>query len=119
MPDQIGDIREDIGSLKALVATLTDSVRTLTENSSAGRARIYEKLEGMDRKMDRAEGEIKGLSARVDAIEPFANEYKTRMAHVEGARWLGRALWATGGFVLAFAAWLVSGWDWMMRMLRQ
>lgn len=119
MPNTIGNIREDIGSLKSLVATLADSVRTLGENSSAGRARMYEKLEEMDRKLDRAEGEIKGLAYRVDAIEPFAHQYRTRMAQVEGARWLGRVLWATGGFLLAAAAWLVSGWDWLVKLLRQ
>lgn len=117
-PEQVGNIREDIGSLKASVKALTEGVRALGESSSAGRARIYEKLEVMDRKLDRAEASIDGLNERVDGMEPTIEEYRTRMAQVRAAGWLGRALWVAGGFLLAAAASLVSGWEWLSRLIR-
>jgi phage shock protein A len=116
--DRLGNIREDIGSLKAQVEALARIVEHQVNTSAQGRARIYEKLEEIERKLDRAEGSIVALTKRVDAIEPTVEDYRTRMIQVKAAGWLGRLLWMIGGILLTGAASLATNSGWIGKFLR-
>ncbi len=119
LSDQIGDIREDIGGLKAAVTALADSVKSMAETSTAGRSRIYEKLETVSIAVADVQVKVDDLKRRVDKIEPFTQELQTRAYQIQGAGQLGRFLWWVGGFDLTAAGALYASWDSLSKIFRQ
>lgn len=125
MPDELGSIRQDLGRLEGSIESLIKIVERSDDTSSESRKRVYEKLEGLgtgmrqiEGKIDRAEQDIQDLKERVSGIEPSVAEYRVWVTRVGTARWLGKTLWAIGGVLLALAAFIVSGWDAIMKFFR-
>ena len=102
--DQIGNIREDLGNLKASISMLTQSVTMQNERSAAERSEMREMLYGMDKKLDKQGAEFTDLSKRVEEMEPSVSDYKLRMEQVKTAGLLGSTLWSFGGIILSAAA---------------
>lgn len=92
----------DLGRLEEGLRNIEKSI----ERSDVSRKQLYDKLDGMDTKVTELSMAVKQVTKELNELKPTVAEYTATQYKVEGAGWLGKALWAIGGVVLAVALWL-------------
>lgn len=99
-------LNKEIG---ALTAGLQNIERELSE-AREGRRRTYEKLEGMERRLDRIEYQQETMRQTLGVMSPTVNEFATMKTQAQGAGRLGLFLWKLGGLIMAAAAGAAGMW---------
>lgn len=84
------------------------------ETAVISRREMHNEMKDQSLKLNTISGTMETLSSRVAALEPGVKDYVTMRTKAEGAGFLGKALWLTGGFLIVAAAWLVSNLNWMI-----
>lgn len=102
------------------LADIDRAISDERKDSATSRQRVYEKLDGVDDKLNSMDRRVEKLEVALSSINPTVAEFLTYKANVEGARMLGRFLWVTGGVILGFASSTViaiaSGWSFIERL---
>jgi hypothetical protein len=93
------------GKLEMLIAGNKDA--------SEGHLRTHEKMDKLSQDVHSLRSEVRDLTDRVTAIEPTWKDYLRKQDQVRGAGTLGRAIWKTGGWILAAAVALVGFYAWV------
>lgn len=92
----------DLGRLEEGLRNIEKAI----ERSDVSRKQLYEKIDGVDTKVTQMEVTLKHVTKELNEMKPTVAEYMAVKHKVAGAGWLGRALWAAGGVVLAAALWV-------------
>lgn len=99
-------IGEMSGQLKMIIRDM--------ETAVVSRREMHNEMKDQSQKLNTIGSSLDALSGRVAALEPGVKDYVTMRTKAEGAGFLGKALWLTGGFLIVAAAWLVSNLNWMI-----
>lgn len=98
-------------SLEVKIGKLIGAVKALNDDNRAAiesRRSMHEELKTISLDLHTLRSEIKGLTDRMDAIEPGVKDYLRVQQQVAGAGKLGRGLWIIGAALLAVASWAVG-----------
>lgn len=101
-----GNLDVEIGKLIGAVAALSESHKDASES----RRRMHEELQALTLEIHTLRSEVKGLTERMNAIEPGVKDYLGMQQQVAGAGKLGKALWFIGGVLLTLASSGVAAW---------
>jgi hypothetical protein len=94
--------------IEGMLARQLTEAQTDRRNAHEHRSAIYKKLEDQGLAIDRVEGRVKALETTVSTMKPTFDEFLLWKERAHTAGWLGRALWITGGVILASAAWVAA-----------
>jgi septal ring factor EnvC (AmiA/AmiB activator) len=89
------------------------NIEKAMDRADQSRKQLYEKIDNIDTKVTLLEQQVGALSTGLNEVKPTVAEYLRAKEQVRGAGALGRALWLTGGFVLAGALWLYQNFTWL------
>lgn len=116
------------GSVTAIILQRIDDVGKSVERvdrrledselrASESRRGMYQRQETHERELLKINHRLENVEKAVNEAAPTLEDYVAKKAQVEGAGKLGRALWVTGGFLLAIAVWVVGQkeniWSWL------
>lgn len=101
-----GNLDVEIGKLIGAVTALKEDISEASES----RRRMHDELKALTLEIHTLRSEVKGLTERMNAIEPGVKDYLGVQQQVAGAGKLGKALWFIGGLVLAGASSAVAIW---------
>ena len=90
-----------------------EGIRRELEEARDGRRRTYEKLEGMERRLDRIEFRQENTEKHLGVLSPTVQDFAAYKIQAQGAGKLGAFLWRLGYWVLAAAAGAVGAWGWL------
>ena len=99
-------LNKEIGALTAAMGNIE---RELTE-ARESRRRVYEKLEGMERRLDRIEFRQENTEKALGVMSPTVTEFSTMKMQAQGAGKLGAFLWRLAGLSMAAAAGAATMW---------
>lgn len=99
-----GNLDVEIGKLIGAVTALKEDINDASES----RRRMHDELKALTLEIHTLRTEVKGLTERMNAIEPGVKDYLGVQQQVAGAGKLGKALWFIGGILIAGASWLVG-----------
>ena len=97
------------GQLDSINRSIADERR----DSAESRRRVYEKLEGQDKSLERLDARVQTLENAILTMSPTVAEFVTMKAQAHGAGKLGKFLWLSGKLLLAAAASAVTTWAWV------
>ena len=113
-------VAEALGSLKGRLEGIEGMIKAQSTQSHAdaseakvARAKLYEIVEKQAAIIDDIDRRLEKVEYTVNEMKPVVKEFSLWQTRISTAGWLGKALWITGGFVLATAAWAVAtvkGW---------
>ena len=93
------------------LGSLTQSVKNLNEKLEAAersRTAMWEQLREIQNTLAQVTAQLKQQDEVLATLRPHVEQFAALQMRAEGAGWLGRWVWAIGGFVIATAAWLVN-----------
>lgn len=88
------EVARIIGQLENAVTTLTMTWQRQDASASAGRAEIHRKIDEVIKDVLRLTARVDALSMNVTIIEPSIKEFNDEKLRDEGAKKLGKWLWA-------------------------
>lgn len=100
-------LHKEIGALTAGL----DGIHRELQEAREGRRRTYEKLEGMEKRLDRIEFRQEVAEKNLGIMSPTVQEFATMKMQAQGAGKMGAFLWKLGGLILAAAAGAAGMWS--------
>jgi hypothetical protein len=98
MSGELHELSAEIGSLKAQVRILTQTVRDNQESATEEHRKVHDIVVATSEA-------VRNLATKVDEMKPLTDDYREKRAEARGAVYLARFLYVTvGGIVGAFAA---------------
>lgn len=92
---------------------LTEGMRNIEREMAearASRGRQFEKLEGIERRLDKIEFRQEAMEKNLGVMSPTVAEFATMKMQAQGAGRFGVFLWKLGGLILAAAAGAAGMW---------
>lgn len=100
-------LNKEIGALSASMQNIEREMAEARES----RRRQFEKLEGMERRLDRIEFRQENTEKTLGVMSPTVQEFATMKMQAAGAGKMGALLWKLGGWILAAAAGAAAYWS--------
>lgn len=101
------ELQREIGKLTAGL----EGIHRELQEAREGRRRTYEKLEGMEKRLDRIEFRQEAAEKSLGLMSPTVQEFATMKMQAQGAGRMGAILWKLGGWILAAAAGAAGMWS--------
>ena len=102
-------LNKEIGALSASMQNIEREMAEARES----RRRQFEKLEGMERRLDRIEFRQENTEKQLGVISPTVSEFSAYKLNAQGAGKFGVFLWKLGGFILSVAAGAAAAGAWL------
>lgn len=90
MPGELHEVSEAIGSLKAQVATLNETLQRYQEATTIEHRKVHDIIEALS-------DSVRTLTATVREMKPLTDDYREKRAEARGARRLMKIMYALAG----------------------
>lgn len=114
MTPPVSNHERAIGRLEGKMDSLIEAVKTQGEKSDASRAKMYERIEGVERSTEKMDGRLQTVEGTVTKMSPLVDEFGRIKQRGVGILMMLGVLWMLlGGLLLqglaAIVAWIGKG----------
>ncbi len=107
LTEMLKNIQEDVRGVR-------DELATERRSASESRKGVFEKLDAVRSTLDDHGNRLLKVEEAIESEQPTWQEYRENRLRIQGAGWLGTALWKVGRWLI-FAAFFVAGWAYSAR----
>lgn len=108
MQAALREMSRSIGGLESTVKTLVDTWRNQEQAAASARRVLHDRFESLQGEVHGFSAQLTGVLRDIAEMKPIIDEVETAKQRAIGAGMLGKALWATGGAMIAGGIWLLS-----------
>lgn len=88
--------------------------KDIAEKASAGRQQIFAAIDAVKDQISHMDKRIYVVETKVTSIVPVTQDFQNLRLKAEGAGWMGKSLWAIGGWLIGAVAALYAGWQFLV-----